>query len=819
MGFPLRHFARAVALTMFGLAAPAAFGASFHAIGAPPGFRELASEREVLVDVYSGGRKVAEARALAKPGTLRFRAPRELLGKLPDVVPGIELETSLAGELATNSKSACSLSKNKDCGALDPEVLAIIYDEDHFRVDLFINRRFFRISRTTRSGFLPAPTAPLSITNAFGMAATGTLNGPSTVNVQNRTIVALRNARLSANTSLASRAGFVVDDLVGETEHDHLRYSAGLFWTPGNDFTGRRRIAGVGVATQFDTRADRDSLYSTPLIVFLAEPARVELIVDKRLAGSRSYPAGNVEVDTSGLGDGSYAVLLRIHGAGGRMREERRFFVKNRQIAPLGRPVLYAYAGMLANSRRGRAVGLSDEYYYHAGGAWRPARSLAFDLSVLGTKRKAILETGGWLIGGPVRLRAAGLVSSAGDTGALLRLASSGQGPLTFNFDLRRIRSKDGRPLVPSSSFAETFDGEPLTGVQLAEGSYTQAIASFGLRLGAGFLSVVGTYRKDRNLKADYSVGPNLNWPLVTHNKVQFVLEASAQHTRMSTAGLVTVRASFVGKRTSIVGRLGHEYEDERGSGVGPRTRVVGSLSAQYSHETAARTLINAEAGFDRDISSSSLHARGLAEGRFGALRADVLHGLEGKGRSQYDLAYQSAFAIGAGAAAWGGRDLDRSTIVVGLEGGAADAAFDVLVDGVARGRIRAGKRLSLFVPAYRTYSVRLVPTLDAKVDYDTAAREVTLYPGNVGSLLWRAYAVSTIFAQAIDPRGAGIANALVQGPKSVGETDANGFFQIDVRDGAPLTVRKPDGGQCRIALAKVPANSDFASLGKVVCR
>ncbi|QNP45802.1 TcfC E-set like domain-containing protein [Sphingomonas sediminicola] len=90
---------------------------------------------------------------------------------------------------------------------------------------------------------------------------------------------------------------------------------------------------GFGFATQFDTRADADSLEATPLIIFLGQPARVEILVDNRLVTSGSYEAGNNSVDTSNLPDGSYPLVLRIREASGAVREERRFFVKNAQIA------------------------------------------------------------------------------------------------------------------------------------------------------------------------------------------------------------------------------------------------------------------------------------------------------------------------------------------------------------------------------------------------------------------------------------------------------------------------------------------------------
>ena len=357
----------------------------------------------------------------------------------------------------------------------------------------------------------------------------------------------------------------------------------------------------------------------------------------------------------------------------------------------------------------------------------------------------------------------------------------------------------------------------PPTGVQLAEGSYTQATGSLGLRFGEGYLALIGSYRKDRHVKADFSIGPSVNWPLITRNKVQLVLEASAQRTRMSTSAFLGVRALFTANRSSVIGRLGQGYEDQRGDRS--TARAVGSLSAQYSYESPDRTLINAEAGFDRDLHSSTVHAGGLVDSRFGAFRADILHSVEGRGGTQYDLAYQSAVAISAHAAAWGGRDLDRSAMVIGVEGDAAGAPFDVLVDDVPRGRVKVGQHLSLFVPAYRTYTVRLVPIGASPVSYDTSAREVTLYPGNVRSLVWRAQSYFTIFAQATSADGASIGNALVQSPKSIAETDDNGYFQLDVRDDDPITVRKPNGEDCRITLAKLTTKKDFASMGKVICR
>ena len=148
----------------------------------------------------------------------------------------------------------------------------------------------------------------------------------------------------------------------------------------------------------------------------------------------------------------------------------------------------------------------------------------------------------------------------------------------------------------------------------------------------------------------------------------------------------------------------------------------------------------------------------------------------------------------------------------------APGVVFDVLVDGAPRGQVRIGQRLSLFVPGYRTYHVRLVPRDAAAVDVDSAPRDVTLYPGNVQPLDWTIASYMTLVAQAVSSDGAPIADALVQSAKSVGETDSSGFFQLDVRSGDAVTIVR-GGSTCEVALPRLAVHKEFASVGTVTCQ
>jgi len=419
---------------------------------------------------------------------------------------------------------------------------------------------------------------------------------------------------------------------------------------------------------------------------------------------------------------------------------------------------------------------------------------------------------------GFARLRLAGLASSEGDKGALVQVASAGQGMINFNLDLRRIWSSDGQPLIPLPSYVDTFDGVPPTGTALASGSYTQAIGSVGLRLGDGYVSLVGTYRKDRHLKSDYSIGPSVNWPLVIRNGLSVVLEASAQRTRTTTAGFAGVRMLFSRGGLSMSSLAGRSIEDDRAAPGGAVSRATASLNAQYSAETDGGSLLTGEFGTDRSIRSSSVHAGGTMTSPVGNARLDLVHNFEGARSTQYDLGFQSGLALSPGSVTLGARQTDQSAIVVSVDGDAAGAGFRVLVDDMPRGEVRVGERLPLFVPAYRTYHVRLLPIDAAAVEFDSGSREVTLYPGNVQSLEWKAESYFTLVAQAVSASGAPIADALVQTRRNVAETDEHGYFQIDLRHGEPVRIARDGGGTCTVRLPELVVRQDFASVGKVSC-
>jgi hypothetical protein len=813
-----------IAMLLASVAACGTWGASASAAaitstGTPEGFEELARPREIFLDVHYGGQKVGEALAVVRPGFLQFRDPVRLAALIPSALDPAQLASAFSGELQTNSALVCGTSNSTNCGTLTPGNVGIIFDEEHFRVDLFVNPGLLRAANAPLSPYLPAPSAAPSLTSSMGLAISGTTGSSTLYNVQNRTILAAGDVRIRSDTSFASRLGLLADDLVAELDRPDLRYSAGLFWAPGLDITGQRRIVGFGVGTQFDTRTDRDLLRGTPLVVFLNQPARVEILLDGRLVGSGLYSAGNNVLDTSTLPDGAYSLVLRIREAGGTVRQERRFLVKNAQIAPVGKPLYFAYAGMLANTRHDRLISLSKNLYYQFGSARRLSSSLALDVSAIGTQKKTMVEAGAWLINHYARVRLAALVSTTGDRAALFQLGSAGFDTMSLSLDVRRVWSHDGSALIPAASYVADFaSGSPVK-AQLGNGSYTQATASAGYQLGSAMLSVIASYRKDQSVRPDYSVGPSLQWLLINRNGIQLSFQADAQRTRSSNSGFVGFRILRTAGGFSTLGTSGYRRIRARDGGDESSSRAVTSISAQYFHEDENQTQLSLDGGFERGADVTSAHATGTLYSHLGSARADFLYNFANGRALQYGLSIQTGAALGPDAVSVGGRELQESAVVASLEGAAADAKFQVLVDDQFRGLVKAHQQLPIFLQPYHHYKVRLRPVGAASVWYDSLVRDVTLYPGSVQHLSWKVEPELTLFGQAVRADGSPVANARVQSRRGVGESDELGYFQIDTSGREPLVFTSADGGSCRAVLHEVRAEGSYSSLGRILCQ
>jgi hypothetical protein len=783
-------------------------------MAAPPGFEDLAAERQLLLDVWFGGRKLGEARVRVAPGLLTFEDPAAVAALVPEVARPLELRRALEGALETNVSRLCGASREKGCGSIEPLAAGVILDEERFRVDLFVNPALLETPDQASDAYLDRPGAAPSLISLFGATLSGSNRGDQSWHVQNRTIAAVGSLRVRSDMSLSSGTGVTIDNLAAEKDLKDWRYIAGIFWAPGTELVGRRRIAGIGATTQLDTLQDRDALSATPLVLALQHQARVELLVDGRLVSSRIYPAGNRLVDTEALPGGSYEVLLRIQEDGLPVRIERRFFSRGTLMAPLGRPQFAAFAGILPSAGPGLSLDHGDAFY-QLSASYRVAPRIGLDASVLGTGRKAILDGGVVWQSGLAQVRLSALLSSSLDYGASIRASSSGKGPLAFSFDLRTIKSRDGRPLMPVASSRGTFSEDPEAGFG-DRGSYTQAIGVASYRLGDANFRLTGLYRRGGTEDSTYSIGASVDMPVIRTGRWDIVVQADVRKSEHELASFLGVRFLLNRGELALSGSAGTIHQSGR---PGDDERLVGEAQLAWARTLANEGQLSTDAAIGRDSDGSYARASAYARTPLVNARADLLHQFGDLATTQYAATLESGFVMSGHGVGMSGREMNDSAVEVSADGIAPGQRFELLVDEVARGTVGADRTTRVFLQPYRSYHIRLRPLGAQAASFDTAARQVTLYPGSVAALHWDVTPLFVLFGQAVDGLGRPVANAEIKGAFGIGRSDGEGYFQIETRSGDVLGFEPASAPACAVTVGKARQRDGYVSGGKVQCR
>ena len=798
---------------IFGSAAQASSGSRLTA-SAPEGFEMLAAERDLVLDAYYGSRKLGEVEVKLSPGSIRFIDPEVIAGLIPDLSRKSAFVTLLKERVASNAALACGRTRTEGCGLLPEGQYGVIVDEERFRVDIFLDPDLLTRPDPNAVRFLPAPEGEASLVSLFGVTASGSSRGGETLHLQNRSIASLGTIRIKSDSSVSSDTGRTFDNLTLEADRGDWRYAGGLFWAPGSELIGRRKIAGVGMATQLDTRQNKEMLLGTPVSIFLQQPAKVDLLVDGRIVASRIYPAGNRLVDTTALPNGSYDLIVRIQEDGRPPRQEQRFFSKGSAMAPEGRPLYSLFAGLLPSSADGLKLD-GDAFFYEATAAYRLAPALGVDAALLGTQHKAILEGGATYHLPWAQVRVAGLVSSSADYGAVLRVSSVGGNPLSFSFDLRKVVSDDGKPLLPVTVSRGTFSDEPETGFA-DRGSYTQVLSILGYRLGQANLRLTGLYRRNGSEKANYSIGAAIDLPVVRTGRFDIMLQADARRTERDFASFIGARFLLNRGNFAFSGSGGLRHQSER---PGANDQLVGEAQLAWYKETAGHSQLAGDLAAGRDVDGSYARASAYARTPLLNARADLFQQFGDHRTTQYAATLDGGVVLGKAGIGLAGRELSDSAMMVTLSGSEAGQTFDVLVDEVARGSIASGERLALFLEPYQTYELRLRPRGSGISGFDTAARAVTLYPGNVRSIEWKVTPLFILFGRAVDAQGKSIGEADILGAHGIGRTDEAGYFQIETNSEDRLRLTRANGSSCTMAIAPAAATQGLVSAGDVQCR
>jgi hypothetical protein len=784
-------------------------------VGEPAGFADLTAEQTLLVDVYFGGVRRGEAMIVATPDTVRVSDVASIIALLPTLADQRAVEAELAAAtLPANSGRACTATTNRaTCGRLSPETIGVILDRNRLRLDVFLNPRLIAVHDNVEQQYLPAPSGGLSMVNAIGALLSGSSgSGTNYHNLQDQLVIAQGAGRVRADLSHATGFGFEAERLVLELDRPELRYAAGALWAPGNELTGRRKLLGLGVETQIDTRLDKDAILGSPVTIYLDHRARVDIVRDGRLLGSAIYEAGNQQLETSNLPEGSYELVLRVDEPGRAIREEQRFFTKSRRIPSKGRTDFFAFGGMQVASADSGSLRPSNHPYFQGGASRRLSDNWAVEGEVQAS-HGASAEIGATLLTPVAQLRAAAVADLDGRYGAIFQIASSATSRLNVNLDLRRI---NGPVTLPSAGPAAPADPFPAPGLARLGASYSQAggIVSYSLA-NMRFVGVF-SYRDTKGQESSYSIGPSLQWDVMRKGPFTLTMRGEMAVTDRGTSEFAGISFRVLGQRASVTAlggrRSSNISNDELGNG--PIASIAGSWSAH-----AAGGELALGAGYDHQprqddllLSSQFDHPLGSVGGDF--VRSDA----NGRVASQYSVGLRTTVTAGAGALRVAGKTTTQSMITARVIGARPEDRFEILVDEQVAGTIVGKHALTLALPTYRAYQVRIRPTGKNLLAYDNSPRSIGLYPGAVTRIEWKAAPVTIKFGRLVSPDGAPVAHASITSQGVWAETDDDGLFQIEAPNDAELTVGTRDGRSFAIILPEGEQRGEVARLGTVIC-
>src|SRR4051794_27972919 len=125
-------------------------------VAAPAGFEAMLQQQEGIADLFFGGRKLGPVRIHSRPGSISFDDVKGVVDLIPNLRDRDAVSAALAGDVDAHQALVCSPSRVEGCGQLAPAAAGIIYDEDHFRVDAFVNPHLLLVQTVSATTSLAA---------------------------------------------------------------------------------------------------------------------------------------------------------------------------------------------------------------------------------------------------------------------------------------------------------------------------------------------------------------------------------------------------------------------------------------------------------------------------------------------------------------------------------------------------------------------------------------------------------------------------------------------------------------------------------------
>jgi hypothetical protein len=788
---------------------------------APRGFENFTRDRELLLDVYFDDHRLGQILAKVDGNRIVVKDP----GKLAEMIPGLRdkapVLAALKAPVAAQTRRACPQGEDVECRTPDPDTIGFALDEARLRLNLFVNPRHLDSRALGFRKHLGSGENGVGFLALVDATVGGRIGEKPEFGVSTLSLLSYREGRLRADVGFNRKLAPQPNVLAAEWDFPGWRATAGYFRGLGSQLVPEVRFYGIGAGTSTDTRLDLDQAFGSQLAVYLPRPAFVEILRDGRVLSTRLYQPGNRALDTSALPGGAYNVTLRIRELGGGEREERRFFTKSEILPPLDQPVFFVHAGTLAH-RADSGLPRPSPYPIAKGTLrWRVAGNMALGFEAAGTRREGAFEGSVHWVDERIRLTASALFTTSLDYGVGLSLGGNVD-RFGYSASLRYVRAARGS--AANADDPRTF--------RFVSGHTVQAAGALSYQFERARIGVTGQYRSGSlggaPAPASYAFGPNADVRLWRNDTHTVGLSAEFLKTDRGYAAQARLTWRWLApKGVTVTAESGLRAErlrpdPQRLLGFG-RADVTYQPPPVWNHEILLRPSVQYDRGI---IGGLDVQTRGPT-GRFsGSIRASYDQTEGETSRQRLNGTYAASYSFGVAAdrngVAFGGRDANQAAVIARIDGPKSAGQYRVHVNGGPVATLSAGERVPIFLLPYKRYEISILPAgADQPLTaLSGASGPVVLYPGSVKTLRWSAEPVTVVFGRVTDPAGRPIPHAAIEGAISQGESDAAGYFQVEVRAQAPgrLVFVDRNGARCAATLPRLDPRAGLARAGNVIC-
>ncbi|MDO6460708.1 TcfC E-set like domain-containing protein [Granulosicoccaceae sp. 1_MG-2023] len=777
---------------------------------APEGFADPEAQRTSLVDIYFLGRLVSSQRINHDDKTLQIESPQLLLDALTGIRGLDEIGAELRQRLPSNADLVCQpWLKKPGCGRLRPDSVGFIFDEAHLRADFFVAERYLSYKSRYRTKYLPqARTRKTSIIagkvvttqldnddESFYASATGLFSyghGNLTVNGDYNSETELQRVRTFSLTHFFP---------------DH-EVEAGTFTYSPAGYLANLDVMGVRWNTSLKSRRNVAELFGSELEVFLPRRSIVQLAVGDRVYSGESYEAGNQQLDTSQLPEGTYEVDIRINDPVSGTRVEKRLFTRSSLLPPHERG---SYGLMLGapvdTSSSEKYPQREQQVVFGANYGRRINGRTAWSADLIQLRNDTLLQAELLQLNRYLMWKARALAGESSTFGMGFSLSLK-NGPLTSTFSADQYRS------------SIKFDDEDPDALRnLLSSRFTQVGFGFTRQFEKTLFGLSSSYRNQETY--DGTESRSNQWatyirrPVFQSLGVKGQLEARYQRDDVEEQWLLQLQVSLDRNQWH------HEVGTNYGVDADGEASYSTGLSATYSSpdpaadvywkNTLYTTATDDVTTVGGKVGVENRHFYGKASSEW-----TDQHDGDNQWRSVAELGVQLGFDTRGTAA--GGMAFTGAGAIIDVDGQPRGAGFDIYVNGQRVRAGRVGSRHFVSLKPFQDYSLKLVPTSFVDKGLDRREYQFTLYPGNVERINAHTVPKYELITTLVDLKGNHIADVQVEHAAGPTEVGADGVVQVNVSPGEVIKVRKKDDSECAVIAPYAEGKETYIPARPLVC-